>query len=52
MRRCTIVGVVAVEPDIHEIGMGSCRVRDGEKLYIWVGRSVHAAVDKITIVNK
>lgn len=52
MRRCTIVGVVAVEPDIHEISVGSCRVRDGEQLYVWVGRSVHTAVDKITIVNK
>jgi hypothetical protein len=52
MRRCTIVGVVAIEPDIHEIGVGSYRVRDGEQLYIWVGRSVHIAVDKITIVNK
>ena len=52
MRRCTVVEVVAVEPDIHEIGVGSCRVRDGEQLYVWVGRSVHTAVDKITIVNK
>jgi hypothetical protein len=52
MRRCAIVGAVAVEPDIHEIGVGSRRVRDGEQLYVWVGRSVHTSVDKITIVNK
>lgn len=52
MRSCTVVGVVAVEPDIHEIGVGSCRIRDGEQLYVWVGRGVHTAVDKIPIVNK
>jgi hypothetical protein len=32
--------------------MGNCRVCDGEQLYVWVGRGVHTAVDKITIVNK
>lgn len=46
----TIVGLV--EPDIHEIGVGSCRVCDGEQLYVWAGRSVHAAVDKIPIVDE
>ncbi len=44
--------MMAIEPDIHEIGMCSCRVSDGEQLHVWGGRSVHTAIDKITIIDK